>query len=133
MGRLGGKGGYLPLILPLAFAVGFCLSRYRRWDTRFCRMCILCRWSLLYSFNFLAVGMFISFVARSRHSKSVPALPRTTGSSITSYFGFAQQTSSEALVWALFPQSIFSVRLRLLLKLLVSPYPKFLFEISIHF
>jgi hypothetical protein len=33
MDRLGGKGGYLPLILPLASAVGSCLSRYRRWDT----------------------------------------------------------------------------------------------------
>jgi hypothetical protein len=85
MDRLGGKGGYLPLILPLASAVGFCLSRYRRWDTRFCRLCILCRCSLLYSFFFLALGMSISFVARSRHLKSVPALSRTIGSSITSY------------------------------------------------
>jgi hypothetical protein len=31
----GGKGGFLPLILPIASAVGFCLSRYCRWDTRF--------------------------------------------------------------------------------------------------
>jgi hypothetical protein len=32
----GGKGGYVPLkSLSLASAVGFCLSRYRRWDTRF--------------------------------------------------------------------------------------------------
>jgi hypothetical protein len=47
-------------------------------------MCILCRWSLQYSFFFLALGMSISFVARSRHLKSVPALLRTTGSSIPS-------------------------------------------------
>jgi len=29
------KKGYLPLILPLASEIGFCLSKYRRWDTRF--------------------------------------------------------------------------------------------------
>jgi hypothetical protein len=37
------KGGYLPLILPLTSADYFCLSRYRRWDTEFGRLCILCR------------------------------------------------------------------------------------------
>jgi hypothetical protein len=96
MDRLGGKGGYLPLILPLASAVGFCLSRYRRWDTRFYRLCILCRCSLLYSVFFLALGMSISFVARSRHLKSVPALPRTMGSSITSYPSAASNLHSSA-------------------------------------
>jgi len=40
------KEGYLPLILSLASEVGFCLSKYRRRDTRFCRVCMLCRWSL---------------------------------------------------------------------------------------
>jgi hypothetical protein len=40
----GEKRGYLPLILSLAkqvlevaFEVAFCLSRYRLWDTRYCR------------------------------------------------------------------------------------------------
>jgi hypothetical protein len=33
---------------PLASKVSFCLFRSRRWDTRFCRLCMLCRWSLLY-------------------------------------------------------------------------------------
>jgi hypothetical protein len=47
----GGKGGCLPLILPLASAVGFCLSTYRRWDKRVCRLCILCRWRLLIPFS----------------------------------------------------------------------------------
>jgi len=50
----GGKGGYLPLILPLVSEVGFCPSRYCRRDTRNCRVCMLCRWSLLYSSLFLA-------------------------------------------------------------------------------
>jgi hypothetical protein len=38
----GGKEGCLPLILPLASAVGFYLSRYRRWDTRFRRVFCAC-------------------------------------------------------------------------------------------
>jgi hypothetical protein len=104
MDRLGGKGGYLPLILPLASAVGFCLSRYRRWDTTFCRLCILCRWSLLYSVFLLALGMSISFVARSRHSRSVPALPRTIGSSITSYPSAASNLHSSACCRTIFDQ-----------------------------
>jgi hypothetical protein len=32
---VGGKGGYLPLVLHLASEVGFCLCKCRRWDTRF--------------------------------------------------------------------------------------------------
>jgi hypothetical protein len=46
-----GKGGYLPLILPLASAVGLGLSRYRRWDTSFCRLCILFGHGQLYCGN----------------------------------------------------------------------------------
>jgi hypothetical protein len=64
MDILGGKGGSLPLIPPFAFKVGFCLPRYRRWDTRFRRLCMLCRWSLLYSFFLLASKMSISFIAQ---------------------------------------------------------------------
>jgi hypothetical protein len=30
------------LSLPLASEVGFCHSRYRRWDKRFCGVCMLC-------------------------------------------------------------------------------------------
>jgi len=81
----GRKKGYLPLILPLASEVGFCLSKYLRWDTRFCRLFMLCRWSLLYNFYFRAVGMSNSLVAQSRHLKSISAPPRTVGSSITSF------------------------------------------------
>jgi hypothetical protein len=39
----GGKGGYLPLILPLASEVRFCFFRAHRWETMFCRLCMLCR------------------------------------------------------------------------------------------
>jgi hypothetical protein len=83
------KGGHLPLILPLASDVGFCLSRYRRWDTRFCRLCMLCSLSSLYIFFFLALGMSFGFVAL--HFSFFPfallqtcntaEFPMTTGSS----------------------------------------------------
>jgi hypothetical protein len=65
-----------PLLLMLAFKI--CLSRNRRWDIRFSRLCMLWRCSLLHCLIFLALGTSISFVARSRHLKSVPAFPRTT-------------------------------------------------------
>jgi len=67
-------------------------SKYCHWDTKFCRVCMLCRWSLLYKFLFLALGVSISFVARSRPLKCVPALPRTIGSS-NEHLGMQDQCS----------------------------------------
>jgi hypothetical protein len=49
-------------------------------------------------FFFLALGMSISFVARSRHLKSVPTLPRATGSSITSYLSAASNLHNSDVV-----------------------------------
>jgi len=51
---------------------------------------------LLHNFLFLALGMSISVVPRSRHLKSVPALPRKIGSSITSYPSVASRLHSSA-------------------------------------
>jgi hypothetical protein len=58
---------------------------------------------------FLALGMSISYVARSRHLKTVPALVRTTGSSITSYPSAASNFHSSACC------SFFSVTLSMYL------------------
>jgi hypothetical protein len=71
-------------ILHLALVVGFCLFSNHHWDKRFGTVCMLCMWSLLYSFFLLAFELSNFKLARSKILKSVPAFPSTTRSSISS-------------------------------------------------
>jgi hypothetical protein len=66
------KGGYLPLILPLISADGFCLSKYRRWDTRFVE-CVHCAGEAYCMNSFSSVGNVHLFCCTIKAFKQCPS------------------------------------------------------------